>query len=602
MTLEVHLLGPPRILRAGVPVPAPRGHKAWVLLAYLLSSPMPVTRGRLAALLFPEAEDPLGALRWNLSELRRLLQATAWDRERLHLTLPPDTLVDIRLLAGSARLPALQLPGLGREFLEGMRVEHAPALATWLDCERRRYASMTEALLREECLSLLAQGSASRAALLAARLVELNPLDEAHHTVLIRSLASAGDGIAAARQVASCRELFRRELGIEPSPALHAAASTSTARPVAPAVSGRAAVRAQIEAGEAAMRAGAIDAGVECLRRAAADADRLRDDTLRADARVALGAALVHAVRGRDEEGAVALHEALAIAEPRHSQQSADACRELGYVEFLRGQYERAMAWVNRGMSHAKPGSPQHCALLTLQGSIHSDTAHYAPALQALAAAAQGAKEAGDDRQRAYALSMIGRVHLLRAELDLAGESLDASMAIARSGWTAFLPWPQSLRAEVDLQRGASTRAADGFDAAFTLGCQFGDPCWEALAGRGRARVAESRGEVESARSLLQDALARSAREPDTYAWTKAYVLDALCGLSVRHRLADSALAVRELQSLASRCGMREMLVRAHLHAASSGLEGYASSAQLLSCEIDNPALRRAGQGSAPGS
>ncbi|MGV3572270.1 MAG: BTAD domain-containing putative transcriptional regulator [Ramlibacter sp.] len=562
-----------------------------MLLAYLLASPVPVTRERLAGVLFPEAEDPLGALRWNLSELRRLLHADAWDRDRLHLALPADAWVDIRLLAAGARSPALQLPALGRELLEGIRVDHAPALATWLDCERRRYASLAEALLREECLSLLARGAAPEAALLAARLVQLNPLDEAHHTVLVRSLASAGDGIAAARQVAACRELFRRELGIEPSGALHAAARTSTARPVAPAVSGPAAVRAQVEAGEAAMRAGAIDAGVECLRRAVADADRLRNDALRAHARLALGSALVHAVRGRDEEGAVALHEALAIAEPRTPQQTAHACRELGYIEFLRGQYERAAAWVERGMAHAGADALQRSALLTLQGSIASDTAHYAGALESLAAAVQGAVEVGDERQRAYALSMIGRVHLLRGEPDLAAQALDASIVLARNGWTAFLPWPQSLRAEVDLELGASARAADGFDAAFTLGCQFGDPCWEALAGRGRARVAQRRGEVDRARSLLQDALARSAREPDTYAWTRAYVLDALCGLAVRNGLADAAAAVQELQSLASRCGMREMLVRAHLHAASLGSEGAATSAQLLAGEIDNPAL-----------
>ena len=59
--------------RAGVPVDAPRGHKAWGLLAYLLRSRVPPSRERLATLLFPEADDPLGALRWTLSEVRRRL-------------------------------------------------------------------------------------------------------------------------------------------------------------------------------------------------------------------------------------------------------------------------------------------------------------------------------------------------------------------------------------------------------------------------------------------------------------------------------------------------------------------------------------------------
>jgi hypothetical protein len=195
----------------------------------------------------------------------------------------------------------------------------------------------------------------------------------------------------------------------------------------------------------------------------------------------------------------------------------------------------------------------------------------------------------GDERLRTYALSMIGRAHLLRGEFDDARKVLQSSLALARSGWTAFVPWPQALLAEVDLELGDLDGAADAFDAAFTLGCQFGDPCWEALAGRGRARVAEAQGEVASAHCLLQDALARSAREPDAYAWTRAYVLDALCGLRLRHQLPDAALAVGELHALAARCGMRELRVRAHRHARDAGLDGFADAAQLLAGELQDP-------------
>jgi hypothetical protein len=34
--------------------------------------------------------------------------------------------------------------------------------------------------------------------------------------LLVRCLAAAGDGIRAARQAAACRELFGRELGVQP--------------------------------------------------------------------------------------------------------------------------------------------------------------------------------------------------------------------------------------------------------------------------------------------------------------------------------------------------------------------------------------------------
>ncbi len=79
-------------------------------------------------------------------------------------------------------------------------------------------------------------------------------------------------------------------------------------------VSGRAAVASQLEAGRAAIAAGAVQAGIDCLRRACADAAACADPALQGQALAALGGALVHAVRGRDEEGAAVLHEAVRLA------------------------------------------------------------------------------------------------------------------------------------------------------------------------------------------------------------------------------------------------------------------------------------------------
>src|SRR5262245_6943165 len=73
VTTWIHLLGAPRIEVDREQVSGPRGSKAWALLAYLLLGSSPVPRERLAALLFGDADDPLGALRWNLAELRRAL-------------------------------------------------------------------------------------------------------------------------------------------------------------------------------------------------------------------------------------------------------------------------------------------------------------------------------------------------------------------------------------------------------------------------------------------------------------------------------------------------------------------------------------------------
>jgi len=73
--LDVQLLGRPSVCLDGVPVDGPRGHKTWGLLAYLVGVGVPVPRDRLVALLFPDAEDGLAALRWNLAQLRRAVRS-----------------------------------------------------------------------------------------------------------------------------------------------------------------------------------------------------------------------------------------------------------------------------------------------------------------------------------------------------------------------------------------------------------------------------------------------------------------------------------------------------------------------------------------------
>ncbi|HXF71012.1 MAG TPA: SARP family transcriptional regulator, partial [Actinomycetota bacterium] len=96
MALAIHLLGEPKVLADGVPRPPPRGRKVWGLLAYLLLSGRPAPREDLARLLFGEADDPLGALRWNLAELRRLLGLPdGLQGSPIELALPAGTFVDV---------------------------------------------------------------------------------------------------------------------------------------------------------------------------------------------------------------------------------------------------------------------------------------------------------------------------------------------------------------------------------------------------------------------------------------------------------------------------------------------------------------------------
>jgi DNA-binding SARP family transcriptional activator len=594
MATTLQLLGPPCLLQSDGQRITFRGHKTWGLLAYLALRAVGASRSHLAGLLFSDAEDPLAALRWNLSELRHGLGESALRGDPISLPREALDAIDLEVLAKGHWRDGIALPSLGGELLEGLQFSGCPSFQVWLDGQRRHAAALTSALMREAALAKLAEGQAAEAASLARRLVALEPLDENFQVLLVRCLAAAGDGIGAARQAAACRALFERELGTAPGPALEEALATATAKVTRAAEVGRGAVVAQMEAGEAALRAGVADAGLQCLRRAIADADTLGDAVLRKRSRVALGGALVHAARGRDEEGAATLHEALGIDSRAAPEFDAAACRELGYVEFLTGRYERASAWLARAEPLAGDAPAELARIATVRGAVLSDQACYREALAQLHRATDLAKQAGDRRQSMYADSMIGRVLLLTGDHDAAAAILERTVRDARQSWTAFLPWPQALAAELDLQLERVDRASEAFEQAFALGCQIGDPCWEGLAGRGLARVAHRQGKHEQARELLLDALARTMRVPDSYLWGRVYTLDALCELEVARAWPGARARVDEMLGLAQRSGMLELVVRAQLHSAALGERAALAVAATSAQDIDNPVLTRA--------
>src|SRR6185312_3698710 len=209
MPTEVQLLGPPIVTRDGVVHAAPRGRKVWGLLAYLALAEHAPTRQLLIDLLFPDAEDPANALRWNLSELRRLLGGpdTVGSGNTVELRLPIDTTIDVHVLQAGTSADAVALPGLGRELLEGVRVEASPGFAAWLLGERRRLQSIGGAVLREGALRAIAAGNVRAAVELATRLVGSDPLDQDAHVLLVRAFAATGDEAAVQDQLTASADL-----------------------------------------------------------------------------------------------------------------------------------------------------------------------------------------------------------------------------------------------------------------------------------------------------------------------------------------------------------------------------------------------------------
>jgi DNA-binding SARP family transcriptional activator len=593
--LEIRLLGPPQIKVGGTPQAQPRGRKVWALLAYLILTERRPARSWLAGLLFAEAADPLGALRWSLAELRRLLgEAVTLSGDPVVLWISPNAVVDV--LSAISREPA-KTDDLdpGRELLESMAFGTSPGFEAWLTAERRHLTAASLAKARQRVMTELAAGEPDAASRLAGRIVEVDPLDEGAQALLVRCLVAAGDRGAADRQFSSARELLHRELGVDPGPELIAARGEAidAARGRLGSRPGRLAVgRAQLEAGQAAIAAGALDAGIACLREAAEAASDAGDGSLQGRALAELGSALVHSVRGRDGEGATALFTALRIAEVSGDDGlTARAAGELGWVELLGGRYPTSLAWFERASALLMEDPGARSWAVACRGVALSDCGRHAAGLELLELAAGLAEESGHHRNLTWSLAFIGRSRLLRGELDLARPALEAAHRLAREFWPYFIPWPESLLGDLAMAESSPDRALPLYEDAFAHACHLADPCWEGMSLRGLGLHSASKGRVDDAVKQLLEACARAVRFDDTYQWAVAYCRDALAQGGVMARSREAAGWAADLETIAGRLGMSEFAARAHLYLADLGRVTALAAAQAIAAEVENPAL-----------
>jgi DNA-binding SARP family transcriptional activator len=103
MTLRIALLGPAQLSHDGSPLKLP-GYQAPALLAYLLLTGRPHSRQHLTELLFVGPDDPRGALRWTLSQLRKAVGAEALraDRDTIAFNQEVDYWLDVDAFAGGS--------------------------------------------------------------------------------------------------------------------------------------------------------------------------------------------------------------------------------------------------------------------------------------------------------------------------------------------------------------------------------------------------------------------------------------------------------------------------------------------------------------------
>lgn len=251
-----------------------------------------------------------------------------------------------------------------------------------------------------------------------------------------------------------------------------------------------------------------------------------------------------------------------------------------------RASVEHRLTWAEE----LADSDAEHAAILAVQGMNRSDMGDYAGAFTVLRGSVQHAERCGDRRQTAFSLSLIARAQLLRGETNEAMCALDRALGLVEAErWLAFLPFPEALRGEVDLQQGDMERAAERFERAFALACELQDPCWEGLAARNLGLLHRARGQPASSREWIDQARTRCTRLPDRYVWMHGHLLDTAITFSLERE--QTTKLIRTLGALAARTEMRELVVRGLVHAARLGQAGALDSARVLADEIDNPML-----------
>ena len=585
----IRLLGPPAVESPDATPPQPRGRKAWAVLAYLALQAEGTGRSRTASLLFPDAADPLGALRWNLSELRRVLPGVTVAGDPLRLVLQPQWRCDVLEVVGPAAKPGLDPRGFTGQLLEGLSFADCPVFDSWLADQRFRLDNAVQSLLYEAALAALASDAPGEAAELATLALHRDPFHADCNAVLVKALVALGEHRRARRHVTACGALYRQELGL-PLPAEIRRALSAAAPEADPGMPATAAtVRSYLDAGGASLWAGAVDRGLDQLRLAVVLAQRIGGAHLIAESLVTLSGALIHQAGGRGAEVADFLHRALQAEGPDGASRTAAAAyRELGYLSVQRGVPDRAAGWLDRAMLAARGFPDEQARILAIQGMLASDTARYEAAVRALTESGRLAKAVRNRRQQAFSEALLGRVRLLRGELEQAAESLDRAQTwIAEEHWTAFEPFVAGVQGETYLAAGQLEEAAALIDRSWVMAELAGDHCYMALAAGAEARLFMVHGDLAAAEHWID----RGLEPTPWYLWYSARLLDTAAEVSIAGRSPRAAAFVEQLIELASRSGMREFVVRGQSHRAVLGDDAAAQAVPWLAREIDNPAL-----------
>ena len=222
--LRLELLGPPVVLRDGLPVTFDT-RKAVALLALLAVTGREHSREQLADLLWPEADSTKGR-----ASLRRTLSVTAAvmgagltiSRAAVSLELGA-VQVDVpefeALIARSDAESLERAVQLYRdEFLSGFVLRGCPDFEEWQAAVAEGLRQALARGLQRLVAACIAEGDLERATGHARRWLQLDPLHEPAHQAIIRLHGWAGQRSAAMRQYRSLVRVLDRDLAVSPLP------------------------------------------------------------------------------------------------------------------------------------------------------------------------------------------------------------------------------------------------------------------------------------------------------------------------------------------------------------------------------------------------
>lgn len=223
------------------------GKKVMGLLAYLaLSGGKPCTREHLSVLLWPDRQDEQArqSLRQAISSLRKSLGSSAariLRSDSSGVRIDTDHLdVDVltfhqRLKENTREATIAALEDYHGDFMEQI-ADLSDGFDTWRDAERYtmkvRVAEALDTLTMADDPWLATETAYAIAKIIADR----DLLSEPAHRALIRYYGRTGQISLAHRQFQFCRDLLKRDLGLEPDQDTQAVLEDSTATPPPPKV------------------------------------------------------------------------------------------------------------------------------------------------------------------------------------------------------------------------------------------------------------------------------------------------------------------------------------------------------------------------------